>query len=208
MSDIVAILDDDAASRDALRWLVESVGFSARVFHAPHELLHWPDLGEVRCFVIDVRLPDMSGVRVLEELRAARIGAAAVLISGHARISDAVRAMKLGAFDFIEKPINGQQLLDSIQLAILEVTEKPPAGDAPVAPQGLWTRISPREREIAELLVDGHTNKTVARVLGISVRTVEWHRRNLMHKLEARTMADLVKLVMEVRAPAGLHSPT
>lgn len=197
----ICIVDDDQAVRDSLAWLVESVGLSARTFpDAPSFLAH-PPPDDAGCLLLDVRMPGMSGLELQEELIRRGVGLPVIILTGHGDVPMAVRAMKQGALDFIEKPFNDQKLLDTVHRALaLAREQRRREGSRQAAEQRLAT-LTPREREVMELVVAGKSNKEVATTLAISIKTVETHRARIMEKLEVDSLAALVRLSLAARLP-------
>ncbi len=191
----VFVVDDDVAVRTSLALLIRSMGLTVEAFDSAHAFLSVCDPERSGCLVLDIRMPGMSGLEMQEELVRRAIGLPVIFITGHGDVSMAVRAMKLGAVDFIEKPFNDQHLLDHINQA-LEVDRTARAARAERAT--LASRIdllSPREREVMERIVAGQANKVIAIELGLSERTVEIHRAKVMTKTGARSLAELVTMV-------------
>lgn len=200
MSDpTVFIVDDDDAVRDSLSWLMRSVGLAAESFGSAQAFLDACDPERPGCLVLDIRMPGMSGLDLQEKLHQRHIQLPIIIISGHADVPMAVRALKAGAFDFIEKPFNDQLLLDCVQRAIEKDLERRRelAEQADVATR--LEQLTPREREVLELVVHGAPNKIISRELGVSLKTVEAHRARVMDKLQAGSAAELVRLVLSVR---------
>jgi two-component system, LuxR family, response regulator FixJ len=196
----VFVLDDDPAMRDSLRWLIESVGLRVETHASAAELLERYDSARVGCLVLDVRMRGMSGLDLQEELARRGITIPIIIVTGHADVSIAVRAMKGGAFDFLEKPFSDQALLDRVQRAIeLDRSTRRARAEREelVLRLAVLTR---REREIVDLLVDGKANKEVAAELGLSTRTVEGHRAHIMDKLGLTSFADLVRIALLARS--------
>jgi two-component system, LuxR family, response regulator FixJ len=194
----VFIVDDDPASRDPLRWLLESVELRVMAFPSATEFLDAYDPSTPGCLILDVRLRGMSGLDLQAELNRRGVQVATIFLTGHADVPMAVRAMKNGAFDFLEKPFNDQMLLDRVQQAI-ERDRKERSRDAERAEQQhRLEALTPREREVMELLVEGRANKETADALGLSVRTVEGHRARLMEKLGANSLAELVRIKLAI----------
>jgi two-component system response regulator FixJ len=194
----VFIVDDDPASRDPLRWLLESVELRVMAFPSATEFLDAYDPSTPGCLILDVRLRGMSGLDLQAELNRRGVQVATIFLTGHADVPMAVRAMKNGAFDFLEKPFNDQMLLDRVQQAI-ERDRRERSRDAERAEQQhRLEALTPREREVMELLVEGRANKETADALGLSVRTVEGHRARLMEKLGANSLAELVRIKLAI----------
>lgn len=212
MSDTSAVyvVDDDKAVRDSLRWLIESVGVRVETFASAREFLDRCDAGEVRgCLVADVRLPGISGLDLQENLRQRGLYLPTIVITGHGDVPLAVRAMKAGALDFIEKPFSDQVLLDRIREA-LSTDER--YRELAVQREEIverYERLSRREREVMQLVVQGRLNKQIAAELGLSHKTIEVHRAHAMEKMEADSLAELVRMAVvleENRSPHALST--
>lgn len=192
----VYIVDDNEAVRDAIRWLVEQVKLPARVFVSAKEFLdaYHPDMAG--CLVLDMRMPGMSGLELQEKL--AEIGASLpiIIVTGHGDVPVTVRAMKAGAFEFLQKPFSDQVLLDSIAAAMRKHAELVAARRRTMNAQEALLALTAREREVLRLLKDGKSSKHIAADLGISIRTVEGHRANIMTKLNVRTLPQLVNKLL------------
>lgn len=194
MKPLVHVVDDNAEMRASLQLLLKSVALDAQTYASADEFLlrFSPTADRPAVLLLDVRMPGMSGMALLERLRAQHPSLPVIMITGHGDIDMAVRAMKLGAMDFITKPFSTQALLDRVQEM---VRRDPDMGavrlEAAEAAARLAT-LTPREREIFDRIVRGVSNKVIALDFGISIRTVESHRANIMTKLEAKTLVDLV----------------
>ncbi len=195
----VYIVDDHAGVRDSIAELVDSVGLRHAVFASGQAFLDAYDPGARGCLVLDVRMAHMSGLELQQRLDALGARLPIVFISAHADIDVAVKALRAGALDFVTKPYRDQQLLDSINEALARdaaAHATPAAANAFVA---RLATLSPRERQVADLVVAGKSSKAIARALGISHRTVEQHRGHVLAKLGLQSVADLVRLVVENR---------
>lgn len=193
---LVCVIDDDAALRDAIGMLLESVGYPYRLFaDAPAFLDVCGDI-ERAVLVVDIRMPGMSGRVLQAELAARDLGFPMIFISGHADIDMAVAAMHDGAFDFMEKPFDDQRLLDTVDRAAQHAEEMGRMRLEFERLNTLMRRLSPRELDVLERVVDGEVNKVIADQLGISERTVEVHRRSIMEKTESGSLAELVRKVL------------
>ena len=196
MAEPILIVDDDADVRDSLRALLESVGFEVRDFDCAKSVLADTRLSEGACLIADIRMPDMDGLALQQELVNRRVGLPVIIVTGHGDVPLAVRAMKAGAVDFIEKPFDDQLLLQSIKQAL--TLRKESRGQASLA-QSATERIgllTDRERQVLERLVAGQPNKVIAYELDISPRTVEIHRAHVMEKMQARSLSDVVRLAL------------
>jgi FixJ family two-component response regulator len=191
---VVFVVDDDASVRRAIQRLVESVGLRAELFGSVQEFLHSQDRDAANCLVLDIRLPGMSGLEFQRELAAAGINTPIVFITGHADIPMTVRAMKGGAVEFLTKPFRDQDLLDAIQKA-LEQDRSRRAEEAEVSKlRERLESLTPREREVLPWVVSGLPNKQIADALGASEATIKVHRSQLMRKMGAPSLADLVRM--------------
>lgn len=194
----IFIVDDDSGMRESLHFMLESHGFAVESFGSATAFLDtdFPDCAG--CLVVDVRLPEMSGLELQQRLNDRHSRLRLVVITGHADVSMAVNAMKAGAVDFIEKPFSEDALLESIGRA-LEQSRQLAAAVVVAAPDGLGERLASltaREREVLDQLVTGNPHKVIARKLDISPRTIEVHRARIMQKLEAGNLADLVRMMI------------
>ncbi|UHD17062.1 response regulator transcription factor [Thiocapsa bogorovii] len=195
----VFVIDDDEDVRDSLRWLFESVSMPVKVFESAAGFLADPGCEGSGCLVLDVRMPEMDGLELLEVLRTHRIGLPVIMVSGHADVPMAVRAMQSGAVDFIQKPVNHQDLLQRVRKALAaDERFREEIGDPRLIAERL-EQLTAKEREVLEAIVNGSTNKAIAGALNLSVRTVETHRANLMRKLGVHSTADLVRLTLACR---------
>lgn len=195
----VYIVDDDEAVRDAVELLISSVGLDARSFASGSEFLETGLPAGPACVLLDVRMPGMSGPEVQEHLQAARPDIPVIFLTGHGDVPVAVRALKRGAFDFLEKPIfDRQALLDRIQQGLRTHAERLDHDHRKRETQARIDALSRREREVMELVAGGLANKQIADRLGISERTVEIHRGRVMKKLGVRSAAELVRFCSAV----------
>lgn len=189
----IFVVDDDEAMRDSIHWLLESVSLSARMFSSANDFLSAGDLCQPGCILLDVRMPGMSGMELLEQLKDHGILQPVIIITGHGDVPMAVRALKHGAFDFIQKPFNGQELLDRVNAALKLDRENRQHNKEIEGLRSHFDVLTAREREIMELVVVGDSSKIIGKKLGISSRTVDIHRSNIMKKLKIRSIAELVQ---------------
>jgi two-component system response regulator FixJ len=191
---IVHIVDDDDAVRQSLAFLLGSAGLAVRLYDSATSFL--ASLPNVRkgCLVTDVRMPEMTGIELLRTLKAKGCAIPAIVITGHGDIALAVEAMKAGAVDFIEKPFDEEGILRAVEAAL----ERGAGGEGrdAAAVAARLASLSERERQVLEGLVAGHPNKTIAYDLGISPRTVEVYRANLMTKMEAGSLSDVIRMAI------------
>lgn len=190
----VFIVDDDNALRDSLVFLLRSVGLAAQAFATAEEFLaaHEPD--QPGCLVVDVRLPGMSGIALQEALERREASLPVILVTGFAEVPTAVKAMKRGAIDFIEKPFSNDVLLDCIRKAIDIDEARRRAHAARTLVLARVERLSPREREVMHMIVAGTSTKEIAYDLGLSDKTVEVHRSHIMKKMQVGSVVELVRL--------------
>lgn len=200
----VFIVDDDEVVARSLRWLIESVGLPVITFASAQAFLDNYRPEQPGCLVLDVRMPGMSGIELHEQLNARRWKIPVLFITGHGDVQIAVRAIKAGAFDFVEKPFNDQDMLDRIQHALAKDAEQRRIDAERLALLKRLDSLTQREREVMTRVVDGLPNKLIADQLGLSIKTVEVHRARVMEKTGARSISDLVKLVLKEN---GLRSP-
>ena len=193
----VFIVDDDQAVARSLRWLIESVRLKVETFPSAQAFLDGYDATNSGCLVLDVRMPGMSGLDLQERLAAQRIHVPIIFITGHGDVQMAVRAVQAGAFDFVEKPFNDQDLLDRIQKAIARDADQRGKDAQRAQLRALFVSLTPREREVLDLVVEGMSNKAIANSLGLSAKTVEVHRAKVTDKMHARSISDLVKMAMQ-----------
>jgi RNA polymerase sigma factor (sigma-70 family) len=203
----VFVVDDDAAVREALRDLIDSVGLRVELFGSAGEFLqrklpHLPS-----CLILDVRLPGKSGFDLQRELAEANISIPIIFITGHGDIPMSVRAMKAGAVEFLAKPFRDQDLLDVIQLA-LERDRATRQREAEIAAlRDCFESLTPREREVLPWVVSGLLNKQIADAIGTSEATVKVHRSQLMRKMGAKSLADLVRMADKMGVPVPKQQP-
>ncbi len=194
----IFIIDDDLEVRQALALLMESVGLKVETYGSADRFLEAFDPERPGCIVLDVRMPGMSGLELQARLAAAPIHPPVIIITGHGDVPMAVRAVRAGAVNFLEKPFNDQDLLDSVHRA-LEIDARQRGQARELA--GIRRRLESltrREREVLELVVRGLRNKMIAAELGVSQSTVEAHRARVMEKMEARSLSDLMRMVLSL----------
>ena len=198
---IVFVIDDDAAIREALASLVRSVGLRVETFRSPDEFLKKKLPAVPRCLVLDVRLPGTSGLNFQRELAEANVHIPIIFITGHGDIPMSVRAMKAGAVEFLTKPFRDQDLLDAIQVG-LEKDRDRREGEAEILRlKERFESLTPREQEVLPWVVTGRLNKQIAAELGTSEATVKVHRSQLMRKMGAESVADLVRMADKMKLP-------
>ncbi len=191
----VFIIDDDEAVRRFLSGLIASVGLRVETYASAQEFLDADEPSQPGCLLLDIRMPGMSGLELQKELASRNIRIPIIILTGHGNVQVAVHAMKAGAVDFIEKPFNNELLLDRIQMAVAESVD---ADTTRVKQDEIAHRmelLTPREHQVLDIVAAGETNKAIARRLEISEKTVEIHRAKVMEKMQAKSLADLVKMV-------------
>lgn len=205
----VFIVDDDQAARESLRWLLESVGHTVRCHASAHEFMAAYDGRVSGCLVLDVRMPGMSGLELQSHLLERGWCLPVIIVTGHGDVPMAVRAMKAGAVDFLQKPYNDQTLLDRIAQALELCRHRRLTHDERLRIQANYRQLTPREREVAALVVAGKANKVIAAELGLSPKTIEVHRANVMFKMRAHSLSQLVQMWIRLETapspePSGL----
>ncbi len=197
---LVYVIDDDEAVRDSIALLLTSYGHRVKAYQNAIDFLRDLDNGADACVVTDIRMPGQNGIDLLATLRETHPHLPVILITGHGDVPLAVRAMKLGASDFLEKPFHEDQLSD----AVIRALGQPRAStlDESMIARAKVSTLSQRERQTLEALIKGHPNKVIAHQLGISPRTVEIHRANLMTKLGATNLPEVVRIALQ----AGLDN--
>ena len=194
----VFVVDDDDAVRNSLRMLLKSAGVHAEAYASAQEFLASYEASQPGCLVLDVRMPGMSGLEMQHELNLRGATIPVIFITGHGDIPMAVEAMQHGAFDFLQKPFRDQELLDRVQRALVRDADYRTRLRQTDRIRERLASLSPREREVLDLVTQGKANKMVAGDLGVSQRTVEIHRAHVMQKMEAGSLAELVRMMMAV----------
>lgn len=193
----IYIVDDNPAVRDAIRFLVQQVGLTPKVFSSAQDFLDFFKVGMRGCLVLDIRMPGMSGLDLQEELTVLGAHMPVIIITGHGDVPITVRAMKSGAFEFLQKPFNDQVLLDTIQAALTKYNDIWEEDDKRNEASKSLEVLTKREREVLELLKNGKSNKLIARELSLSVRTIEGYRANITDKLGAKSLGVLIDMVIK-----------
>jgi len=196
MSETILIVDDDSGVRDSLREFLESAGYDVHAFESPQSLLEWEALEVATCLIADIRMPGMDGLTLQEEIVMRKIALPVIFITGHGDVPLAVRAMKAGAVDFVEKPFDADVLLASIQKAAALSAHSRDVSTAARIAKDCISRLTPREHEVLEHLVAGRPNKIIAHKMSISPRTVEIHRAHIMEKMKVKSISELVRLAL------------
>ena len=195
----VFVVDDNPGVRKALRALLESAGFAVETYASGEEFLAAYDPERVGCLVLDVRLRRGSGLDVQDELRRREAMLPVIVITGHGNVPTSVRALKAGAVDFLQKPVPPKMLLERIRAAVEMGRQARAVTSSRAAVLDRLAHLTPREREVMELLVEGKTSKEIAAALRVSIRTVEGHRRRVLSKINVSSAARLVNAVLHAR---------
>ena len=200
----IYVVDDDDGMRRALITLLGTVGYQTAAYGKPSEFLAHFKPNEPGCLVLDIRMPEMSGLEVQQHLNRKGSMLPVIFITGHGDVPMAVQAMKEGAFEFIQKPFRDQQLLDCINHALEQDAENRKAVARRAEVLQRIESLTPRERQVMEMVVEGAANKVIAIDLGLSERTIEIHRAKVMEKMGARSVAHLVKMQLTLQDEAGV----
>jgi two-component system response regulator FixJ len=195
----VFVVDDEAVVARSLRWLIESVGLKVETFSSADEFLASYRQQRRGCLILDVRMPAMSGLELQKKLKVLGVTLPIIFITGHGGVQTAVTALQAGAVDFLEKPFDDQRMLDLVQKAIALDAEQRRRAASMADVAARFASLSTRERQVLDQLIDGRTNKEIARALGLSAKTVETYRANVMEKMGVSKVPHLVKLMIELR---------
>ena len=193
LSPLIHLIDDDAAVRDGLSLLISTVGLRVQPWADPQAFMTSFDRETIGAIVLDVRMPGVSGLTVLESLVTQGVDQPVIMLTGHGTVEMCRRAFKSGAAEFLEKPVNDEQLLEALQNAVRQHVKSRERNKTDRQAQERFAQLSEREREVLGLIVAGLTNKEIGRALDVSPRTVETHRANLFAKLEAESLAQLIR---------------
>ena len=197
----VYVVDDDEAVRDSLQWLLEGKGYRVRCFESAESFLSRYDPREVACLIVDIRMGGMTGLELQSRLIETKSPLPIVFITGHGDVPMAVDSMKKGAMDFIQKPFNETHLVDLVERMLDHAKDTFAESQLAASRDALLGKLTLRESQVLERIVAGRLNKQIADDLGISIKTVEAHRANIMEKLGANTVADLLKIALGQNAP-------
>jgi RNA polymerase sigma factor (sigma-70 family) len=197
---VVYVVDDDEAVRDSLKWMLEGINYSVRTFDSAESFLAGFDPQAIACLVLDVRMPGMSGLELQEDLLARKVDLPLIFITGHGDVPMAVNTMKKGAADFIEKPFDQAKLKAQVERMLAQARDAASRRERERINQALLARLTAREQQVLERIMAGRLNKQIADDLGISIKTVEAHRANIMDKLKANTVADLMRVALAASA--------
>jgi two-component system, LuxR family, response regulator FixJ len=200
---VVHVIDDDEGLRESLAFLLRSAALEVRSFDSAKAFLDGLPDAALGCVITDVRMPDMSGIELLRRLKELKVGVPVIVITGHGDIALAVEAMKIGASDFFEKPFDDDLLLASVRAALRQQADQTKRGAERADIEHRILTLSPREKDVLAGLIDGRANKQIAFDLGISPRTVEIYRANLMNKMQAGSLSDLVRMALLAAMPGS-----
>ncbi len=192
LSPLIHLIDDDTAVRDGLALLIGTVGLRVQTWANPQEFMAQFDRDSIGAIVLDVRMPGISGLAVLDQLITEGVDQPVIILTGHGTVELCRRAFKSGAAEFLEKPVDDQQLLDALQAAVQQHVRSRERNRDDRDARQRYAQLSEREREVLGLIVAGLTNKEIGRALDVSPRTVETHRANLFAKLDAKSLAQLI----------------
>jgi two-component system, LuxR family, response regulator FixJ len=193
---VVHIIDDDEGLRESLAFLLRTAALEVRSFESAKAFLETLPDAALGCVITDVRMPDMSGIELLRRLKELKIGVPVIVITGHGDVALAVEAMKVGAADFFEKPFDDDLLVASVRAALRQQEDQTKRGTERAEIEHRISTLSPREKDVLAGLIEGRANKQIAFDLGISPRTVEIYRANLMNKMQANSLSDLVRMAL------------
>jgi FixJ family two-component response regulator len=193
LSPLIHLIDDDDGVRSSLAMLISTVGLRVQGWSDPQQFLREFDRGQIGAIVLDVRMPGISGLTVLDTLVAQGVDQPVIMLTGHGTVEMCRRAFKSGAAEFLEKPVDDEALLEALQNAVRQHVKSRERLAADRAAHERWAQLSEREREVAGLIIEGLTNKEIGRALSLSPRTVETHRANLFAKLQAESLAQLIR---------------
>ncbi|MDP5116639.1 MAG: DNA-binding response regulator [Betaproteobacteria bacterium] len=192
----VYVVDDDEAVRDSLQWLLEGKDYRVRCFDSAETFLSRYDPREVACLIVDIRMPGISGLELQDRLVERKSPLPIVFITGHGDVPMAVTTMKKGAMDFIQKPFKEEELVSLVERMLDQARDSFNDSQTAANRDALMAKLTTREAQVLERIVAGRLNKQIADDLGISIKTVEAHRANIMEKLNANTVADLLKIAL------------
>ena len=195
----IYVVDDDEAVRDSLQWLLEGKDYRVRCFDSAESFLSRYDPREVACLLVDIRMPGISGLELQDRLIERKSPLPIVFITGHGDVPMAVTTMKKGAMDFIQKPFKEDQLVGLVERMLEHAKDSFADHQLAISRDALLSKLTLRESQVLERIVAGRLNKQIADDLGISIKTVEAHRSNIMEKLLARSMAELMRIAIRAR---------
>jgi FixJ family two-component response regulator len=195
----VMVVDDDSGVRNAMRILLKSVGLESVLYASAQEFLAAYQPSQSGCLLLDIRMPGMSGLELQQQLNLRGAVIPVIFMTGHGDVPMAVEAMQHGAFDFLQKPFRDQDLLDRIQKAIAKDAQSRASLGEHERIRARLETLTAREREVLDLMIQGKQNKAIAQDLDVSPRTIEIHRARVMEKMEAQSVAELVRMMLDIR---------
>jgi two-component system response regulator FixJ len=196
----VFVVDDDEGVRSGLSFLLRTAGYAVQTFSSATAFLDAFDVEQRGCLLLDIRMPHMTGLELQQELNQRRWRVPTIFITGHATVPNAIAALRAGAFDFIEKPLRDDALIETVARARRREEIAHEENLQLAETQARAALLTPREREVLELVVAGEQNKSIARRLGISFRTVEIHRSHILEKMQARTISHLIRMAITLES--------
>ena len=197
MKNRVAIIDDDAPARTSLMEVLKTYGYAVADFASGVDFMANPDIAAFQCVLLDIRMPEIDGIEVQKRLRERGLNMPIIFITGHGDVPLAVRAMRGGAFDFVEKPVHDEELNAAIEAAIASVKREAIEPDSESRHAERLARLTPREREVMDLVVEGRSSAAIGVILGVSHRTVDHHRARILEKMEVASIAGLIRAVLK-----------
>jgi len=199
MKNRVAIIDDDAPARTSLAEVLKTYGYAVAEYDSGRDFMASPEWDTYQCILLDIRMPDTDGIEVQKRLRKRDLRTPVIFITGHGDVPLAVRAMRDGAFDFVEKPVHDEELNAVIEAAIASVKQEAAEPDEAARYFERVGRLTPREREVMDLVVEGRSSAAIGAILGVSHRTVDHHRARILEKMEVASIAGLIRAVLRSR---------
>lgn len=196
----IYIVDDDAGVRESLKFMIESEGHRVEVFENARSMIDRCRRPVSGCLIVDLRLPGMSGLDMFDQLKEMGTDLPTIVITGHGNVNAAVRALKAGAIDFIEKPFSDQALLDRIDAALAIGADQRASAENLAHIQEKFEQLTPRERQVMSAVVEGKLNKQIANELGLSHKTIEVHRAHVMQKMAVGSLAELVRMAVSLES--------
>jgi len=201
-SNKVFVVDDEESVVESIRFILESEGYEVEVFTDPRDMLSRGRAPVAGCLVTDIRMPGMSGLDMHDRLRATGVSLPTIVVTGHGEVPDAVRAMKAGCIDFIQKPWSNDALLDRVRTAMQMDQDQRSVSAELAEVLARFDQLTPRERQVMAAVVEGRLNKQIAGELGLSHKTIEVHRAHVMEKMSASSLAELVRMAVMIEAVA------
>ena len=194
---IVYVIDDDEALLQSVEWLLKSVPFNVECYPSAKSFLEIVKPKSLGCVITDLRMPEMNGIELHQALKDRGIDLPVVVMTAHGQVTLAVEAIKQGVVDFIEKPFDDQRFIDIINSALRMCIERAEDREKNAMFRQRYAQLTPREQQVCQLVAEGHTNKTISKSLGISEKTVEAHRAQVMHKMEVSSLAQLIRALFQ-----------